>query len=85
LLDMGGERVARRDLGVLRGYPMTLDQHAQLRPLLLPGETAGKGSQILRDRLFTVPTHSGVGSSDVAQLCGWLLGQENATHLTAFS
>jgi hypothetical protein len=66
----------RADLGTLRGYPMTLGQHPQLGPLILPSETAGKGSQFLRDRLFTVPTHSQVDQSDLACLAEWLDGHE---------
>jgi hypothetical protein len=72
LIDKSGTRTARPDLGALRGYPMTLDQHPQLEKLLLPGERAGKGSQSLRDGLFTLPTHSHVGDSDLARLTDWL-------------
>jgi hypothetical protein len=71
-LDSDGKRVSRPDLGALRGYPMTLDEHPQLRALLLPGERAGKGSQLLRDRLFTVPTHSHVDQTFFAGLAEWL-------------
>ena len=71
-LDCTGERAVREDLGAVRGYPMTLDQHPQLRSLLLPGEQAGTGSRILRDRLFTVPTHTGVNRSDVLRIAEWL-------------
>ena len=72
LIDNAGTRLPRTDLGALRGYPMTLDQHPQLQPLLLPGERAGKGSHFLRERLFTVPTHSHVGRSDLARITDWL-------------
>jgi dTDP-4-amino-4,6-dideoxygalactose transaminase len=72
LIDQSGNRVPRTDLGALRGYPMTLDQHQQLKPLLHHGERAGKGSQLLRDALFTVPTHSHVGASDMAGVIDWL-------------
>jgi hypothetical protein len=86
LLDAGGGRLPRPDLGVLRGYPMTLDQHTQLGPLLLSGERAGKGSQVLRDRLFTVPTHSGVGQSDLSRLSEWFHGHQAASlPIAAFS
>jgi len=74
LLDENGGGVPNPDLGALRGYPMTLEQHTQLRPLLLSGERAGNGSQFLRDRLFTVPTHSGVSRSDLVRLSEWLDG-----------
>jgi dTDP-4-amino-4,6-dideoxygalactose transaminase len=76
LLDTGGTRAPRSDLGAVRGYPMTLGQHPQLGPLILPGETAGPGSQFLRDRLFTVPTHSRVDESDLAWLAAWLDGNQ---------
>ena len=59
-------------LGALRGYPMTLDQHPQLAPLLHRGERAGKGSEFLRDRLFTLPTHNRVDRHDVSRLNDWL-------------
>ena len=75
LIDTKGKRAPRPDLGALRGYPLTLGQHPQLGPLILPGETAGKGSQFLRDRLFTVPTHSRVDRSDLAWLADWLDGE----------
>jgi len=72
LLDAGGRRLPRATVGALRGYPMTLEEHPQLQPLLMPGERAGAGSKILRDRLFTLPTHSRVNSSDLARLEQWL-------------
>jgi hypothetical protein len=56
---------------------MTLDEHPQLRALLLPGERAGKGSQFLRDRLFTVPTHSRVDQAFFAALSEWLMVQSS--------
>jgi hypothetical protein len=76
LIDPRGTLVPCADLGALRGYPMTLDQHPQLQPLLLSGEHAGRGSQFLRDRLFTVPTHSQVDQCDLARLTEWLNGRE---------
>jgi hypothetical protein len=74
LIDAKGTRSPRPDLGVLRGYPLTLVQHPQLGSMILPGETAGKGSQFLRDRLFTVPTHSRLERSDLVWLVDWLDG-----------
>jgi perosamine synthetase len=72
LLDTTGQRLPSATIGALRGYPMTLDQHPQLRPMLLAGERAGKGSEVLRDRLFTLPTHSRVNRSDLNRLAKWL-------------
>ena len=71
-VDETGLRAPRATLGAVRGYPLTLEQHEQLRPLLLSGERAGEGSAFLRDRLFTVPTHSRVAKSDVRGLLDWL-------------
>jgi hypothetical protein len=70
--DTTGRLAAVAPLGVLRGYPLTLEEHVQLQPMLAAGEKAGKGSVLLRDRLFTLPTHSRVGSRDQARLQDWL-------------
>jgi hypothetical protein len=72
MLDTSGRRSPRATIGALRGYPMTLEQHSQLQPMLMPGERSGKGSEILRDTLFTLPTHSRVNRSDLARLEEWL-------------
>jgi hypothetical protein len=86
LLGAADGLLPRPDLGALRGYPMTLEEHPQLRPLLLSGERAGKGSQFLRDRLFTVPTHRGLGQSDLDRLTEWLDGpQVEAAAMIAIS
>ena len=82
-IDKAGTRTPRTDLGALRGYPMTLDQHSQLRPLLLSGERAGSGSHLLRDRLFTIPTHSQVGDSDLGRLTDWLETSEMQSPILA--
>jgi len=73
LTDRTGRLAERAPLGVLRGYPLTLEQHEQLQPMLATGEKAGKGSVLLRDRLFTLPTHSRVGFRDQARLQDWLV------------
>ena len=86
VLDQAGTKVVRPDLGILRGYPMTLDEHSELRRLLLPGEQAGKGSQFLRDRLFTLPTHSRIRELDLARAEEWFEGDKLNSHaLTALS
>lgn len=72
--DMTGRLAANWPLGVSRGYPLTLEQHEQLQPMLIMGEKAGKGSALLRDRLFTLPTHSRVGFGDEGRLQDWLVG-----------
>jgi DegT/DnrJ/EryC1/StrS aminotransferase family len=72
LVDAGGHTLPPTMLGAIRGYPLTLEQHQQLRSLLIPGERAGDGSVFLRDHLFTVPTHSRVAGSDVLRLTNWI-------------
>ena len=72
LVDAGGDVAPQVNLGAIRGYPLTLEQHQELRPLLAPGEQAGSGSVFLRDHLFTVPTHSLVASSDARRLTDWI-------------
>jgi hypothetical protein len=76
-LDAIGAVTPRPSLGALRGYPLTVEQHEQLRPNLAPGERAGKGSAFLRDRLFTIPTHSRVGRADLARLADWVMAAES--------
>lgn len=73
LTGMTGTLAANASLGVHRGYPLTLEQHEQLQPMLAMGERAGKGSELLRDRLFTLPTHSRVGLRDQARLQDWIV------------
>jgi perosamine synthetase len=71
VIDQVGSMSPRPDLGIMRGYPMTLDEHSELGSLLLAGERAGTGSRFLRDRLYTIPTHSAMGSAELAGLAGW--------------
>ncbi len=72
LIDIRDSLTPSVDLGARRGYPMTLEQHPQLAPLLAAGERAGSGSKLLRDRLFTVPTHFQVNDDDLARVAEWL-------------
>ena len=72
VLDNVGGVSARPGLGVVRGYPQTLAQHAELQPILAGGERAGTGADLLRDRLLTLPTHSRVGRSDLERLRRWI-------------
>lgn len=83
LLDAAGDREPRPELGALRGYPMTMDQHPQLAGVLLTGERAGRGSEFLRDRLFTVPTHSRIDQSDIVRLGEWLHRSSSTSHALA--
>ena len=85
LIDKAGNATPDERIGALRGYPMTLDQHQQLRPILVAGERAGAGAQLLRDRLFTVPTHSRVGAADVGRVMLWLANNGHASPIEAWA
>lgn len=71
LLDATGTRSPNKALGALRGYPLTLEEHEELRPHLLFGEKAGKGCEVLRDRLFVTPTHSRLDHQMIDALGNW--------------
>ena len=71
-LDSVGDISTNPSLGVLRGYPMTLDQHEQLQPALAARERAGKGAEFLRDRLLTAAVHSRVSQADIARFGDWI-------------
>ena len=72
MIDAIGDACPRPDLGAVRGYPLTLEQHVQLRAILAAHERAGKGAAQLRDRLFTLPTHARVSPADLSRLAEWL-------------
>jgi hypothetical protein len=84
-LDTNGDTVPNESVGVMRGYPLTLDQHEQLRPILAAGESAGRGAQRLRDRLFTAPTHSRVSAADIGRFQQWLARSHSSVRYEAFA
>jgi hypothetical protein len=71
VLDFAGRRPAPR-LGILRGYPRALPEQHELAPCLCAGEPSMPGALELRRRLFTLPTHSLVSSSDRDKITAWL-------------
>lgn len=73
-----GKAAPNESLGVVRGYPLTLDQHEQLRPILASGEQVGSGARQLRDRLLTAPTHSRVSVADVDRFRRWLARSDSS-------
>jgi dTDP-4-amino-4,6-dideoxygalactose transaminase len=70
--DLTGKAVPAPRSGVLRGYPITLDEHEMSRGVLLDGEAAGAGARVLRDNLFTLPVHSRMTPADVRGITSWL-------------
>jgi len=85
-IDTTRERRPCPALGALRGYPLTMDQHEPLRSHLVAGEQPGSGSALLRDHLFTLPTHSRVGPVDLARISGWIgASNSNPESLVKFS
>jgi dTDP-4-amino-4,6-dideoxygalactose transaminase len=78
-VDSSGARKPSPALGALRAYPLTLEQHEPLRRSLAAREHAGPGSTFLRDRLFTLPTHSRVSEGDLSHLLRWAgMGEEKS-------
>jgi perosamine synthetase len=71
VLDFARRRAAPR-LGILRGYPRALPEQRELAPCLCAGEPATPGALELRRRLFTLPTHNFVSSSDREKMVAWL-------------
>lgn len=59
-------------LGIVRPYPVTLDEHPRTIVLLEPGEAAGPGAREIRDRLLALPTHARMSPGDVRALTRWL-------------
>jgi dTDP-4-amino-4,6-dideoxygalactose transaminase len=74
-IDKTGTATPCARIGALRTYPVTLDEHSETRKVLLDGEAAGAGARELRDRLFTVPTHSRLHSADIRTIAEWVNGK----------
>lgn len=72
MLDADGGSRAEPRLGIMRGYPVTLDEHPETRRVLEPGEAKIPGARLLRDRLVTLPTHSRVSAADTARIIEWV-------------
>jgi len=67
-----GSRAVRADMGILRGYQLTLHEQPELRPCLLAGEPPTAGAEELARTLFTLPTHYMVRPSDIKAMMEWL-------------
>lgn len=67
-----GSRAERADMGILRGYQLTLHEQKELRPCLAGGEPPTPGAEELARTLFTLPTHYMVTPSDIKGMMEWL-------------
>jgi hypothetical protein len=67
-----GSRAERSDMGILRGYRLTLHEQLELRPCLVGGEPPTPGAEELARTLFTLPTHYMVRPSDIKSMMEWL-------------
>lgn len=67
-----GRREPAPLLGVMRGYPLALDEQQPLQLVLHAGEPATHGSHELRRTLFTIPTHSMLSERDHHAIAGWM-------------
>jgi dTDP-4-amino-4,6-dideoxygalactose transaminase len=72
VLDRSKSRTSASRLGVMRGYPRTLQEQPELVPRLIPGEPPTPGAALLRDALFTLPTHAFVSAQDLVALGDWM-------------
>lgn len=72
IMDVSGSASTQPQLGMLRGYPVTLDAHPATRSILDERVSDLRGAAALRDRLFTLPTHSRVTALDLERLTQWL-------------
>jgi dTDP-4-amino-4,6-dideoxygalactose transaminase len=69
--DTIGSALPDTSVGAVRGYPITLDQHRETQRILA-SQRPLPGAATLRDRLFTLPTHSRVAARDLERLEQWL-------------
>lgn len=67
-----GSRAERPDMGILRGYKVTLHEQGELRSCLVAGEPPTPGAAELARTLFTLPTHYMVRPSDIKSMMEWL-------------
>ncbi|MEJ7812139.1 MAG: DegT/DnrJ/EryC1/StrS family aminotransferase [Gemmatimonadaceae bacterium] len=69
---LASAREAAPTLGIFRGYPRTLAEQEELRPILESGEREQPGALELRRSLLTLPTHSLLTDRDTTTLQGWI-------------
>ena len=64
-------RAVRPELGIVRGYPDTLADLAELRASLI-GDEKVPGARELQRTLVTLPTHGLLSADDIRDLTNWL-------------
>ena len=73
-------------VGIVRGYPQTLEEQPELRPCLHANEPSVPGATHLRRSLFTLPVHSHVTTRDLERAMEWIRSPEGrATTREAFT
>ena len=60
------------ELGILRGYPRTLAEQAEMREWLARDEVVPSGAKELSRTLLTLPVHKHVTGRDLERLIRWL-------------
>lgn len=66
-------RAERPELGIVRGYPATLADLAELKVLLL-GDEKLVGARELQRTLVTLPTHAHLDERDLRAISAWISG-----------
>ena len=64
-------RVARRELGIVRGYPHTLAELDELKGSVIGNENI-RGARELQRTLVTLPTHAMLTAHDLRELVSWM-------------
>jgi dTDP-4-amino-4,6-dideoxygalactose transaminase len=75
--DNSGSREADSSLGIARPYPTTMLEMPELRSSLHEFEPEAPGAVILRDRLFTLPTHRHLTAGDIHRLRRWITADKS--------
>jgi hypothetical protein len=70
--DVRRRRAPDSTLGIARPYPVTMAEQVELAPVLVENEPPTPGADVLRDTLFTLPTHRFVDARDIAALSRWI-------------
>jgi dTDP-4-amino-4,6-dideoxygalactose transaminase len=61
-------------LGIQPGYPRTLHEQPEMRPLLIDGQEEQQGALELRKTLVTLPVHERMSARDMERVKLWIRG-----------